>query len=73
MLFYPEDFTLSSWENKNKYTTMEKYSIARLEEETGLRGYLYNFTQMCDITSAKFNSPSAGWTNGQISFMDREV
>ena len=52
---------------------MEKYSIARLEEETGLRGYLYNFTQMCDITSAKFNSPSAGWTNGQISFMDREV
>lgn len=52
---------------------MEKYSTARLEEELGLYGYLYNATQMCDRTSPIFDSPSAGWTNGQIFTLDLVV
>lgn len=52
---------------------MEKYSTARLEEELGLYGYLYNATQMCDRTSPMFDSPSAGWTNGQIFTLDLVV
>lgn len=43
---------------------MEDYSIARLEEELGMHGYLYNSSQVCDRSSGVFNSPSAGWTNG---------
>lgn len=27
------DFTFNSWKTKNKYTVMEDYSTARLEEE----------------------------------------
>ncbi|XP_062603466.1 uncharacterized protein LOC134265233, partial [Saccostrea cucullata] len=58
-----EDFTFSSWKTQNKYTTMEEHSIARLEEELGMHGYLYNSTQVCERTSGIFASPSAGWTN----------
>lgn len=58
------DFTFDSWKTKNKYTVMEDYSIARLEEELGMHGYLYNSSQVCDRSSGVFTSPSAGWTNG---------
>lgn len=58
------DFTFNSWKTKNKYTVMEDYSTARLEEELGMHGYLYNSSQVCDRSSGVFTSPSAGWTNG---------
>lgn len=58
------DFSLSHWKVKKMISSMDKYSIAILEEELGLFGYFYPDNQTCDKTG-KF-SASSGWTNSKF-------
>lgn len=59
------DFSLSQWKAEKMIPSMDRYSIAILEEELGLFGYLYPENQTCDKTG-KF-SASSGWTNSKFS------
>lgn len=43
---------------------MEEFSIAKLEEELGLYGYLHNATSMCNRTAGMFAGSTDGWKNG---------
>lgn len=44
---------------------MEEFSIAKLEEELGLYGYLHNATSMCNRTAGMFAGSTDGWKNGK--------
>lgn len=46
-------------------SSMDRYSVAILDEELGLFGYLYPGNETCDKTG-KF-SASSGWTNSKFS------
>lgn len=56
-------------------SSMDRYSVAILEEELGLFGYLYPGNETCDKTG-KF-SASSGWTNSKFSrkknFQNRSI
>ncbi|XP_062581277.1 uncharacterized protein LOC134243073, partial [Saccostrea cucullata] len=56
-----KDFSIGQWKAEKMVTTMNEYSIAILEEELGMFGYMFNKTQACD-RSTTF-STSSGWTN----------
>jgi hypothetical protein len=64
-LFYV-DFTFTDWKRQKGYTTMETFSIAKLEEELGLYGYLHNSTSMCNRTDGIYSGSTNGWRNGKI-------
>lgn len=43
---------------------MEESSIARLEEDLDMFGYLNKAADICNKTAGIFASPATGWTNG---------
>lgn len=55
------DFSLSQWKAEKMLSIMDNYSIAKLEEELGLFGYLNSENQTCDKTGTF--SASSWWTN----------
>lgn len=50
---------------------MEEFSIAKLEEELGLYGYLHNATSMCNRTAGMFAGSTDGWKNGKRRFFKK--
>lgn len=58
------DFTFTDWKLQKGYSQMEEFSIAKLEEELGLYGYLHNATSMCNRTAGMFAGSTDGWKNG---------
>lgn len=55
------DFSLSQWKAEKMLSIMDNYSIAKLEEELGLFGYLNSENQTCDKTGTF--SALSWWTN----------
>lgn len=47
-------------------TTVEESSIARLEEDLDMFGYLNKAADICNKTAGIFASPATGWTNGLL-------
>ena len=61
--FFLQDFSVSQWKSDKMVTSMNNYSIAVLEEELELFGYLYPENQTCDKASDFSSSP--GWINSK--------
>jgi hypothetical protein len=59
------DFVLDDWKRDRGFTSMEEHSIARLEEELGMFGYLHKPADICNRTAGIFTSPATGWTNSK--------
>lgn len=64
--FISTDFVLNNWKSEKGVTTMEESSIARLEEDLDMFGYLNKAADICNKTAGIFASPATGWTNGLL-------
>lgn len=66
LLFIFKDFVLNNWKSEKGVTTIEESSIARLEEDLDMFGYLNKAADICNKTAGIFASPATGWTNGLL-------